>query len=60
MCAFDLLAMPSQSEGLSNVILEAMSSGLPVVGFNVGGNKELIDSDAGGYLCELNDWDDFF
>lgn len=57
---FDLLAMPSQSEGLSNVIIEAMSTGLPVVGFNVGGNKELIDSNLGGYLCELNDWDDLF
>ena len=60
MRSFDLLAMPSQSEGLSNVILEAMSSGLPVIGFNVGGNIELIDSGAGGYLCALNDWDDFF
>ena len=57
---FDILAMPSQSEGLSNVIIEAMSSSLPVVAFDVGGNRELIDSAAGGYLCELNDWDDFF
>ncbi len=60
MQALDVLAMPSLSEGLSNVILEAMSSGLPVVAFDAGGNKELIEHNDGGYLVPLRDWDSFF
>lgn len=59
MKVFDLLCMPSQSEGLSNVILEAMSTALPVVAFSVGGNTELIDPGKGGFLSPLNDWAQF-
>lgn len=38
----DLFALPSQSEGISNTILEAMASGLAVVATEVGGNAELV------------------
>lgn len=51
---FDVFALPSGSEGLSNVILEAMACGLPVVAYDVGGNKELIVNEKGGYLVDLN------
>jgi len=56
----DIFILPSKSEGMSNVVLEAMSCGVPVVAFDVGGNRELIDHDLGGGLVTQNNFDDFF
>ncbi|CDG83273.1 TIGR03088 family PEP-CTERM/XrtA system glycosyltransferase [Janthinobacterium agaricidamnosum] len=42
MRAMDLFVLPSLTEGSSNTILEAMSSGLPVVATTVGGNVDLV------------------
>ena len=50
MRSFDLFVLPSRSEGISNTILEAMSSGLPVVATDVGGNGELVVSGQTGTL----------
>jgi sugar transferase (PEP-CTERM/EpsH1 system associated) len=50
MRSFDLFCLPSLSEGISNTILEAMASGLPVVASNVGGNAELVDDGRTGHL----------
>jgi sugar transferase (PEP-CTERM/EpsH1 system associated) len=53
--SFDVFALPSLAEGISNTILEAMASGLPVVATDVGGNGELIDVTRTGVLVEAGD-----
>ena len=50
MRAMDLFVLPSLGEGISNTILEAMSTGLPVVATSVGGNVELVKEGVTGML----------
>ena len=50
MGALDIFALPSRAEGISNTILEAMASGLPVVATDVGGNAELVAAGETGAL----------
>jgi phosphatidylinositol alpha-1,6-mannosyltransferase len=47
-CA-DLLLLPSFKEGLPNVVLEAMASGLPCVAARASGSRELIIDGKTGY-----------
>ena len=53
--ALDVFVLPSISEGMSNTLLEAMSSGLPVVASRVGGNVELIEDRVSGLLFGVGD-----
>lgn len=50
MRAMDVFVLPSLGEGISNTILEAMSTGLPVVATRVGGNPELVEEGVTGRL----------
>ncbi|MBU2570669.1 MAG: TIGR03088 family PEP-CTERM/XrtA system glycosyltransferase [Gammaproteobacteria bacterium] len=52
MRGFDIFVLPSQAEGISNTILEAMASGLPVIATRVGGNPELVEHAKTGFLVE--------
>jgi glycosyltransferase involved in cell wall biosynthesis len=52
MQAADLLCVPSDNEGVPNVILEAFASGLPVVATDVGGISEVLSQPALGELVE--------
>jgi sugar transferase (PEP-CTERM/EpsH1 system associated) len=50
MRVMDLFVLPSLGEGISNTILEAMSTGLPVIATRVGGNVELVKEGVNGTL----------
>lgn len=50
--ACDLTVVPSIQENLSNVVMESLACGTPVVAFDIGGNRDLIDHKADGYLAQ--------
>jgi sugar transferase (PEP-CTERM/EpsH1 system associated) len=53
--SFDVFALSSRVEGISNTILEAMATGLPVVATRVGGNEELVEDGVTGTLVPPRD-----
>ena len=55
----DFLINPSLREGMPNVVLEAMASGLPVIASNVAGNRELVMHKYTGYLFDIGDAEGF-
>lgn len=55
MRSLDCFVLPSLAEGISNTILEAMASGLPVLATDVGGNGELVRHGQTGELVPAGD-----
>ncbi len=53
--AADVLVVPSLSEGLSNIVLEAMATGLPVVATSIGGLREQVEDGVTGLLVAPRD-----
>ena len=53
--AADLLVLPSHREGLPNVVLEAMASGLPCVAADVSGTRDLVQHGRTGYTYSPDD-----
>jgi glycosyltransferase involved in cell wall biosynthesis len=49
---FDAFVLPSHTEGLPRVILEAQATATPVIATRVGGVPEVIDDGKTGVLCE--------
>jgi glycosyltransferase involved in cell wall biosynthesis len=54
LASIDVSVLPSASESLSNVIIESMAAGIPVVATRVGGNSELI-TESRGILIDPGD-----
>ena len=53
--AADVFVFPSRVETLGNVVLEAMASGLPVIGADQGGTVENVRHGLNGLLCPAGD-----
>ncbi len=53
--AADVFALPSVAEGLSNSLLEAMSTALPCLASDIGGNTDLIEQGITGKLVAIGD-----
>jgi glycosyltransferase involved in cell wall biosynthesis len=51
----DVFVLPSESEGMSNALLEAMAAGLPVVASDIAANRDVVEPGSSGFLV---DWAD--
>ncbi|MEJ2499098.1 MAG: glycosyltransferase family 4 protein [Sulfurovaceae bacterium] len=56
--AVDIMIVPSLQENLSNAIMESLACATPVVGFNIGGNSDMIEHKKYGYLAKPFDIND--
>lgn len=53
-----LFVLPSLNEGMSNAMLEALASGLPILATNTGGTSELVEDGENGFIIKMKDVDD--
>ena len=56
--AVDAMIVPSLQENLSNAIMESLSCSTPVIGFDIGGNSDMINHKKNGYLARAFDTQD--
>jgi len=54
------LIISSKSEGFPTVIFEAMSAGLPIISFDVGGVKEVVEEGKTGYIASGRSIDELY
>jgi len=54
----DIFVIPSKNEGISNSLLEAMASGIPIVASNVPGNSDVITDGYNGLLFDIDSQQD--
>lgn len=59
MLQHDIMVLSSYTEGFPNVVLEALTIGLPVVTFKVSGVTGLIEDGINGYVLPQNDYQGF-
>jgi len=52
---FDVCLLSSEYEGLPNVLMEAMAAGVPVVGSDIAGTRDLVINGETGYLVPVGD-----
>ena len=55
LSAMDVFVLPSEREGFSRVLLEAMACSLPIAATGVGGNAEAIEDGTSGILVDYGD-----
>lgn len=48
----DIFVLPSMNEGMSNAMLEALATGLPIISTNTGGAEELVKDGINGLIVE--------
>jgi len=53
--AADVFVAPSLADNLPTTVLESLSCGTPVVGFNIGGIPDMIRHKENGYLAKYKD-----
>jgi glycosyltransferase involved in cell wall biosynthesis len=54
----DCVVLPSYSEGMSNVLLEAASLSTPIITTDIPGCKEIVQDNFNGFLCIKMDFND--
>jgi glycosyltransferase involved in cell wall biosynthesis len=60
LAAMDIFMMTSEFEGLPIALLEAVSMKKAVAVTNAGGNKEVIENEVNGLICEVDDLDQLY
>ncbi len=53
-----IFVLPSFNEGMSNAMLEALASGLPLIATNTGGTSELVEEGVNGFIVKMKDSQD--
>ena len=55
-----VFVLPSLNEGMSNTMLEALASGLPLIATDTGGTKELVTDGENGFIIKMEDAQDIY
>lgn len=53
-----VFVLPSLNEGMSNALLEALASGLPIIATDTGGSQELVTDDENGFIVKMKSAED--